>query len=108
MTRIFLKASELIWLAAGAVGDVDQDRCAFFVDPVVGVGEDVVGVDALDVFEERPCVADRDAAGAGHGDRLEVLGAHQGARAAAPGLVVLVVRHAGPKQLVLARRTDRQ
>ena len=47
-------------------------------------------------------VADGDRAGAAHDDRLEVLAAHDGAGAAAPGLVVLVGGEAGEGDELLA------
>jgi hypothetical protein len=48
-----------------------------------------------------------DADGAADGHRLEVLRAHHGANAGAPGGTVQVVHHAGVEHLVLAGAADR-
>ena len=71
--------------------------------PHVGRREDVLLVDAVEVGEEGLDVADPDRPGPSNGDRLDVLGAHEGAGPAPSGLVCLVRRETRPGQQVLSR-----
>src|SRR5450756_2045325 len=89
-----------------AVHRVDENRRALLVGPEVVFGEHVLLVDAVQVREERLGVAHRDTPGAAHDEGLQVLLAHEGAVTAAPGLVVLVGAHAGPRDALFAGRAD--
>ncbi len=80
---------------AGRVDQLDEVRRALLPGPGVVGGEDTLLLQGQDVAREGLVVADGDGAGAAHDDRLEVLAAHHGSRAAASGLVVLVGREAG-------------
>ena len=87
---------------AGGVDEVDEERRALLVGPGVVRGEDAVVLQLEQVARERGRVADGDGAGAAHHHRLEVLAAHHGAGASAPGLVVLVGGEAGEGDELLA------
>ena len=88
----------------GGVDEVDEERRALLVGPGVVRGEDAVVLQFEQISGERGGVADGDRAGAAHDHGLEVLAAHHGAGASAPGLVVLVRGEAGEGDELLAGR----
>ena len=92
--------------AAEGLGDVDHGERARAREVVAGLARSECGGGMVHGVGEGVVIVHRDAAGAAHGDRLQVLGPHDGADSGAPGGPVEVVHHAGVAIEVLAGPAD--